>query len=223
MKATRGKCFVAGAACLLFLSAETIHADSPDAVLSKFSKAWRPIKGYMRPLDDPGWKVRIEAFQQLVRLGEKALPSLTAALEKGEPQTRIFAAQALTFLAKPQASPELWRALKDPLPAVRLYAIDALSMFGKLKEEPQFRELRDKDSNRDVRSHMTFALARDEDPQVSAMQKTLLEYDLTRQNSAQVGKPAPDFTLADPLGKIHSLSSFKGKKAVVLVFIYGDT
>ena len=41
--------------------------------------------------------------------------------------------------------------------------------------------------------------------------------------TAKVGKPAPGFTLETVAGKKIDLSSFRGKKNVVLVFVYGDT
>jgi len=42
-------------------------------------------------------------------------------------------------------------------------------------------------------------------------------------NTAVVGKAAPEFELTDATGKTYKLTDFKGKKAVVLVFVYGDT
>ncbi|MCI0458645.1 MAG: HEAT repeat domain-containing protein [Gemmataceae bacterium] len=208
------------------LSAEEKLVGSGEAAaeaVARFEKAWAPPRGYMRPLEDAGWKARQEAFQKLVRLGGAAVPALTEALARGEPEVRIFAAQALALLAEPASRPALEQALKDAHAAVRLYAIDALSMFGRLEATEQYRQLRDKDRNRDVRAHMTFALGRDEQPQPPAIQKTLLAYDLARLDTARLGRPAPDFTLTDPLGKTYRLSQFRGGKAVVLVFIYGDT
>ena len=42
-------------------------------------------------------------------------------------------------------------------------------------------------------------------------------------NSAVIGKPAPDIAMPTFGGETIRLSDFRGKKAVVLVFIYGDT
>jgi hypothetical protein len=192
-------------------------------IKQQFEKAWKPQKGYMRPLDDAGWKARMEAFHELARLGAKAVPMLTDALAKGEPDTRTFAGQTLALLAEPDSKPALPTALKDSHAAVRLYALDALSMFGKLEATEELLRLRHKDPNVDVKAHARFALERDDKPQPEAIRKALTEYDLSRVDTARLGKLAPDFALTDAVGKIHRLSDFRGKNPVVLVFIYGDT
>lgn len=195
----------------------------PADVIRTFEKAWAAPKGYMRPLDDAGWKARMTAFQKLARAGDKATPALIDALSKGEVETRVFAAQALGLMADPKARPALEAALKDKTPAVRLYALDALSMFGKLAPTDELKAMKEKDANRDVKAHVGFALDRDDKPDPVALRKRLAEYDLTKMNTAVVGKAAPDFELTDATGKTYKLSDFKGKKAVVLVFVYGDT
>jgi cytochrome oxidase Cu insertion factor (SCO1/SenC/PrrC family) len=43
----------------------------------------------------------------------------------------------------------------------------------------------------------------------------------TDLNRVRIGQPAPDFTLEDSEGKALTLSSFQGKKSVVLVFYRG--
>ena len=43
----------------------------------------------------------------------------------------------------------------------------------------------------------------------------------TEIDRVKVGQPAPDFTLEDVEGKAMTLSDFRGKKSVVLVFYRG--
>jgi cytochrome oxidase Cu insertion factor (SCO1/SenC/PrrC family) len=43
----------------------------------------------------------------------------------------------------------------------------------------------------------------------------------TDLNRIKVGQPAPDFSLEDTGGKVITLSDFRGKKSVVLVFYRG--
>jgi len=211
----------------LFVGPTSVRAADPPTepadIIRTFEKAWVVPKGYMRPLDDAGWKARMTAFQKLAASGEKAIPALTDALAKGEPETRIFAAQALGLMADPAAKPALATALKDKTPAVRLYALDALSMFGKLTPTDELKAIKEKDANRDVKAHVGFALDRDDKPDPVALRKLLAGYDLAKMNTAVVGKAAPEFELTDATGKTYKLADFKGKKAVVLVFVYGDT
>lgn len=194
-----------------------------ETALLRFAKEWKPQRGYMRPLDDKGWKVRMEVLQKLARLGNKASPALTAALAKGDPETRILAAQALGILADPDTRTALEAAVKDPEAAVRLYAIDALSVLGRVPATDSYRQIRDQDANRDVRSHMDFALKRDIKWRPGETRKALLDYDLSTLDTARLGAAAPEIVLNDVQGKTHRLSQFRGKKAVVLVFLYGDT
>lgn len=194
-------------------------------VLADFQRAWKPLTGreYMRPLDDAGWKARLVALQKLAHAGEKAVPVLTDALKKGDDESRVFAAQALALLPDTHAKAALAQALKDKQPAARLYALDALSMFGKLPDKEPYQTLRQKDANRDVRSHATFAIERDDKPQPEAIRQTLRDYDLKKMATAKLGEKAPDFKLTTATAKEVRLSDFRGKKPVVLVFVYGDT
>jgi hypothetical protein len=46
-----------------------------------------------------------------------------------------------------------------------------------------------------------FVLTRDDRPDQEPIREALRNYDLVRMDSAQLGKPAPVFTLADASGK----------------------
>ena len=211
----------------LFVGLASVRAADPTTepadIIRMYEKAWVVPKGYMQPLDDAGWKARMTAFQKLAASGEKAIPALTDALVKGEPETRVFAAQALGLMADPKAKAALEAALQDKTPAVRLYALDALSMFGKLTPTDELKAMKEKDANRDVKAHVGFAQDRDDKPDPAALRKLLASYDLAKMNTAVVGKAAPEFELTDATGKTYKPADFKGKKAVVLVFVYGDT
>jgi HEAT repeat protein len=213
-------------AAVLALEAQASEpSPRPSEVMADFQKAWKPLMGkeYMRPPDDTGWKARLEALQRLARAGDKAVPVLTDALQKGDDETRVFAAQALALLPDSAAKAPLVESLKDKHPAVRLYALDALSMLGKVPDEDPYQTLRQKDANRDVRSHADYAIERDDKPQPKGIRQMLRDYDLKNMATAKVGEKAPDFTLSSAAGKEVRLSDFCGKKPVVLVFVYGDT
>jgi hypothetical protein len=96
-------------------------------------------------------------------------------------------------------------------------------MFGNLPDEGSYQTLRQKDANRDVCSHAAFAIERDDKPQPDAIRQALRDYDLKKMATAKVGEKAPDFALTSAAGKEVRLSDFRGKKPVVLVFVYGDT
>src|SRR5262245_39628212 len=55
------------------------------------------------------------------------------------------------------------------------------------------------------------------------LRRALADYDLTRKDSARVGKVAPDFALKDATGETYTLSQFRDKKIVVLTFVLADT
>ncbi len=106
--------------------------------------------------------------------------------------------------------------------AVKLYLIDSLAMLGQgakldvdalMKNEP----------NRDIRMHLSYMKLRKEASLDSAVRQTLTGWNPLAIDSAQIGKLAPDFELISANNKKVRLSSFRGEKPVVLVFIYGDT
>lgn len=206
---------------------------SPQELWTNFSEQWNPEAwekkirsfpdGYMRPLEDPGWKLRMHTLQGLVSQGQESIPLLVRALQEGKAYERALAAQTLGYL--PDSAPHeplLQAAQSDPEAVIRLYAVDALARQGK-KQAADWKAFLKKEKNRDVRKHIGYAIERKGTPLDRQVTKSLREWDLQNRDSAQVGKPAPDFQLETATGGTVRLKDFRGKQAVVLVFIYGDT
>ncbi len=210
-----------------FASARPTDDESPRSAaewIAAFQEGWKATQEHMRPLDDPGWKVRMKVLQGFVRLGDEAVDPLIKALDHENAEIRVLAAQALSYLADPRGNDRLQQTLaEDPAPAARLYAADALGAAGGLEPSPLLERVEAQDANRDVRAHVRFALERQGKPLDPKIQDQLRAFDLEQMDSAKVGEIAPDFTLIDALGKSYQLSHFRDKQAVVLVFIYGDT
>jgi len=157
--------------------------------------------------------------------GAEAVPTLVATLKDGTVSERILAAQALGYLpADKTAQTALWTAAQsDQDPAVRLHVVDALGMQGATSDFADWNALRKRESNSDVKKHIGYAIERDGKPVEPSIIQSLKNWDADKLDSAAVGKPAPDFELQAANGEGVRLGDFRGKKAVVLVFVYGDT
>lgn len=207
---------------------------TPSEWIARFTQQWdnsvwgnRPRKegrGYMLPADSNLWKLRMETMRALVASGPDAVEPLLEALRSQDVATRILAAQTLGFLGKHVPSKPLVKALReDPEASVRLYAADALGMIGGADVRESLESLKETEKNKDVRKHIMYALGRKNRDGAAAAADRLAAWDISKMDTAHVGRMAPDFELASVNGKRYRLSSFRGKKAVVLVFIYGDT
>ena len=134
-----------------------------------------------------------------------------------------MAAQAIGYLAPLASIEKLTEVAKeDADPAVRLYAVDAIGMSGRGDKIPWDMWTRF-EKNRDVLKHINYARSRGAEGVKLSVTTALAEMPDEKIDSAKVGEPAPDFTLNSVDGTEFSLSQFKGKQPVVLVFIYGDT
>ena len=178
--------------------------------------------------EKPGetWKEYMECKVALAKAGPEAVPVLLDALKTGSAASRGFAYEALGFMANEKfrpaiekLRPRLLQAVEDKDRDVRLTAIHLLGRLGRIESKPKYLEIADKDPSAHVRFEMKFALTRDDKPNPEAIRKALSSYDLTRMDSAHLDKVAPDFEIADTTGKIWRLRDFRGKKAVVLVFL----
>ncbi|MBI3837335.1 MAG: HEAT repeat domain-containing protein [Planctomycetia bacterium] len=220
---------------LAWSAARTIAVEptSFDAALRSFSERWSqddwvPKTGvpsrFMRPLDDDGWKARMTAFQSAVQFGERAVEPVRQLLRDEDASKRALAAQVLGYLPARTAREELLRtAREDAEPAVRLYAIDSLGMLGTDGLNVDWKALADQQKNRDAKRHVTYASERANNLIAKEVIDQLTSWNASQMDTAQVGQPAPDFELSSVSGEKVRLSNFRGKSAVVLVFVYGDT
>ena len=114
-------------------------------------------------------------------------------------------------------------ARSDENSTVRLYAVDSLGMLGAAATDVDWEALLENESNGDARKHINYAIERDGAPVDPAIVETLTDWDPETMNSVAIGRLAPDFELQSAQGDTIRLSDYRGEKAVVLVFVYGDT
>lgn len=97
-----------------------------------------------RMLDDPDWKIRYAALQQVKPAPEK-LPLLAKALDDPQSSVRRLAAVFIGDIREPEALPYLFKALRDDSVSVRRTAGDTLSDIGDTAAiGPMIEALRDK-------------------------------------------------------------------------------
>ncbi len=233
----RGLCaaLLAGAALGLVYPLPAAETATPTEMLANFSSVWsedawtqrggRWPDGYMLETGHAQWQTRMKTFHALVATGETARPDMFTALKRADTPGRILAAQALGYLPAGEDVQPLLAALKnDPDPAVRLYAADVIGMWGQAAAvADKLRELREQESNRDVKMHITYALERGDEPLKREITQTLVDWEVSQLDSARVEQPAPEFALQAVTGERVALEDFRGQRNVVLVFIYGDT
>ena len=203
----------------------------PEALLAGFAEKWEDAKWekefrnrtYMRATGDEGWKSRMQIMQQLVAGGKNSIAALEKHLTNEDTETRILAAQTISYLAQHASLEKLIEVAKtDADSCVRLYAVDAIGMSGK-GLEVDWKDLAKGQRNRDVLKHINYARERKDQAVPDSTVSQLADWDLNRMDSAKVGELAPDFNLNTVDGQEMKLSDFRGKSPVVLVFVYGDT
>ncbi len=193
-------------------------------------RAWQPSEGrmarYLRSDTDEGWRMRMKALQQLVdsRSGPSGTMALRSSLGTGSAPSRALAAQSLGYRGDLTAANDLMAAAeRDPDPIVRLYAVDSLGMLGGTTAHSLFKRLAESETNADVRRHLSYALERQGEGLDPAIASQLQQWDPATLAIAEVGELAPDFTLKSLTNESVRLRDFRGKSAVILVFMYGDT
>jgi HEAT repeat protein len=102
------------------LATDTQTADNPGA----------DIAHLIRALSIPGGHGAHAARQELIGLGDAAVPELVAALSSDSTQVRWEVAKTLTEIRAPQTAPALANALRDDDGGVRWLAADGLGHMG---------------------------------------------------------------------------------------------
>jgi hypothetical protein len=115
------------------------------------------------------------------------------------------------------------RALGDKKTAVRLYAVDALGMNGVQDLVELLGPMREIEDDGDVKKHIDYAMLSEGTPVADEVITSLPAWYVETIGSAVVREMAPDFVLGAMIGEPIRLSSFRRKRDVVLIFIYGDT
>ena len=206
---------------LILYGSNLYGAENAASLLIKFSKAWPQKRTPFRTEGDESWKAYALTLRALVALNTKAIPDLIKGCGHPNAQVRALCARTLGFLKAQKATGALIKLLGDKHSPVTLLAADALGQIQDPKGLAALKQARTKQKMGDVLLHISKALDRKVGLE-SDVQKQILKMTPKNIGSAKVGVKAPEFTLMDSDNKPWALSDFKGKKAVVLVFNYGD-
>ena len=178
-------------------------------------------------LSDKAWKVRLKSENQLIALGETAVPMLVEALSYENPHARALVSLVLGIIGDKSAVSSLIARLQDDDETVRLYAVEALGRLGDVSAQEALEKARE-DKSSHVANYAKLALKRLKgEIKISQEAEPLKEQFLSALNesvwdTAQLNKAAPDFSLLDSDGNRVSLKDYRGKKRVVLVFLLAD-
>lgn len=206
---------------------------APEGWFAYFARHWNDSNwterfgqfsgGYMRARDDQGWRARMWTFQALVAAGQKSVPVLLDRLSNGSSPERILAAQTAGYLLEHMPFDPLHDALrKEPDPAIRLYLVDSIRMLG-YSARVDWDAIAKTESNRDVRRHISYAQQQGAASLDKSVIDTLVHWAPSSIDTAVVGQPAPDFELPTITDQKVRLSNYRGRKHVIVVFLYGDT
>ena len=176
-------------------------------------------------LNTDDWRVRTLAVRDLVRLGNGTASDLIAALEHTNPHVRHVAAMTLGVLQVDEAIDALEKTLlSDKDSVVRSQAAIALRQIGRQRALTALRRAHAEDSSRDVRHQAELAVYAVENGYAATpeLAEAYRDLEASRFNQIRVGSPAVDFELPDTEGNRWRLSDFRGKKPVVLIWIFAD-
>lgn len=193
-------------------------------ILAKFKRDWGHPVTTLAEVSPVAWKARMTALCELARLGPEAVPALLQGLDDEEPEVRNLSAQAMGYLGDSSQAARLERVMtEDPDGAVRIYAALSRAMIGGPIPASLAEQVAKHDPVRMAKTRLDLAMQREPEPRSEAIREALAGFNLQQMDTARLGQPAPDFALTDQNGRQHRLSDYRGKKAVVLVFLYGVT
>lgn len=176
-------------------------------------------------LEDQDWRVRTLAVRDLVRLGTPATAELVAALTHKNEHVRHVAAMTLGILRATNAVPALEKVLReDNDSVVRSQAAIALGQIGLRNSLATVQAAQKEDKSKDVQHQAELAAYAIEHGKTATpeLAQAYAALDESKFGSVKVGQPAPDFQLPDTEGKSWRLSDFRGKKPVVLIWVFAD-
>jgi peroxiredoxin len=176
-------------------------------------------------LTDKDWKVRSLAVRDLLRAGPTAGPDLLAQLNHTNLHVRQVCVMTLGLLRYVAAVNALQTVLDGDAEsvvrsqaAISLGEIDSKSPLSLLQAKSK------SDPSRDVRHQCELAAYRiaHDIPPDSELAHGHLAVDESQFGTVRVGRPSVDFALKDTEGKAWKLADFKGRKCVVLIWIFAD-
>lgn len=217
----------------------TLHADTADdasAILARVSAHdFNPIRdgftfdrtlnkqGVAR-LDDQDWRVRTLAVRDVVRLGASATPALVTALADKNEHVRHVAAMVLGITRATNAVNALENTLReDSDSVVRSQAAIALGQIGARSSLAAVQAAQE-DKSKDVQHQAELAAYAIEHGKTATpeLATEFAALDEAKFGRLQVGQPAPEFQLPDTESKSWRLADFRGKKPVVLIWVFAD-
>lgn len=164
---------------------------------------------------DDASKDRVCLEHRLVACGKAAVKPLVAALASDNRHVRAMAAELLGAIGDKTAVPSLVTATKGSDTTTRIYAIQSLAWLRSGKDVID-------EATKDGDESVAFVAKRAQEQLAAApgVREAFSGVDRDKLDSAEIGKPAPDFSLPTADGKTWKLSEQKG--IVVLLFQLAD-
>ena len=192
------------------------------AVLREFGRVWPADRtSYRTEEETQSWKTYALSMRRLVAMSDQAVPGLIEGCNDANFQVRALSARVLGYLQARASVPKLIELLGDKSAPVALLAADSLGQIQDPRGLEALRSAQKSEKRGDVLLHINKSLDR-QVPLEDGVIEQILKIDRQSIDAAKVGQAAPDFTLQDPAGQSWTLSDWRDKKSVVLVFIYGD-